>query len=120
MLVDLMTAHYNYATDEMLQAGQGVLPWELEMLPPQMDLPAAHFDYGSWLRPPSSFVETYSFLVDIHEYNLLTTLGVDFRPVREDRYPHLITVHMGGLSTKGCQGWICSQSMIFVRTGLKG
>ena len=32
-------------------------------------------------------MEASSFLVDIHEYNLLTTLGADFRPVREDRYP---------------------------------
>jgi hypothetical protein len=86
VLIDLMMAHYDYATDEMLQAGQGVLPWEPEMLPPQMDLPA-HFDYDGWLKPPASFVEVSSFLVDVYEYNLLTGLGVDFRPVREDRYP---------------------------------
>jgi hypothetical protein len=53
------------------------MPWEPEMLPSQMDLPA-HFDYNGWLKPPSRFVEASSFLVDIHEYNLLTTLGVDF------------------------------------------
>lgn len=86
VLIDVMTAHFKYATDSMMQAGQGVLPWEPEMLHPQLHLPA-HFCYDDWLKPLVGIAGLVSFLSSIHEYNLLMSLGVPFRPLPEDRYP---------------------------------
>jgi hypothetical protein len=88
-VVDVMDAHNNYWTYEMMQKGgmgARLTYVDPDGLPPLLDLPA-HWDWGTWLNPPCTMTEGIHTLSCMKEWNLLTRWGVCYRPVLEKEYP---------------------------------
>jgi hypothetical protein len=88
-VVDVMDAHNNYWSFEMMQRGgmgARISYIDPDGLPPLLDLPAS-WDWGTWLNPPCTMTEGVHVLSCMKEWNLLTRWGVCYRPVLEKEYP---------------------------------